>query len=73
MNVKDICIAALALLAGALGPAAVLAVEAQLQLNVNSAAMVAGFVVFAVAILSCAGLHLCHDDEDEEPTESLGA
>lgn len=65
MKAKDILIAALALLAGGLGPAAVLVVEAQMRLSVSTAAMIAGFVVFAIAILSCVGLHVCRDDEED--------
>lgn len=69
MKAKDILLGALALLAGALGPAAVLVVEAQMRLSITHAAMVAGFAIFAIAILSCIGLHFCRDDE-EEPVEA---
>lgn len=72
MNVKDVCIAVLALAAGALGPAVVLVVEAQTELSLNGAAVIAGLVIFAVAILACAGLHLCRED-DEDPAEQLEA
>lgn len=63
VKVKDILIAAFPFLVGGPESAAVLVIEAQVRLSFDAAAMVAGFVAFAIVILSGVELHFCRDNE----------
>ena len=56
VKMEDVLIAAFPFLVGGLEPAVVLVVAAT--------AMVAGFVVFAIVILSGVGLHSCRGNEE---------
>lgn len=49
---------------GGLESAVVLVVEAQVRLSFAATAMVAGFVAFAIVILSGVGLHSCRGNEE---------
>lgn len=64
VKVKDILIAAFPFLVGGPESAAVLIIETQVRLSFDAAAMVAGFVAFAIVILSGVGLHSCRGNEE---------
>lgn len=64
VKMKDVLIAAFPFLVGGLESAVVLVVEAQVRLSFAATAMVAGFVAFAIVILSGVGLHSCRGNEE---------
>lgn len=64
VKMKDVLIAAFPFLVGGLESAVVLVVEAQARLSFAATAMVAGFVAFAIVILSGVGLHSCRGNKE---------
>lgn len=68
MNVRDIAVAAVALVLGCLGPAA--ALVAGMQGSCGAVPIVVGALI-AAALLGSAGVVLCRDDEDEASESQL--
>lgn len=64
VKMKDVLIAVFPFLVSGLESAVVLVVEAQARLSFAAMAMVAGFVAFAIVILSGVGLHSCRGNEE---------